>query len=638
MTIKEALAKLTTQLALSLDEYGKSEAARTISNNSELLAKLELFRLPEITKLICSSEELLEKYGEQYRTVAVYYNDGSIEAIFPTLQDITKDSDYFINSVFPFASPDILNSFICAYNRYVSHEKHLKKSIKDKQEDHSRLTQKLSDKTAEKERCEAELNELPDDVADKRNELKKHIASCKGTLTKTQKELNECQHNIDEITRESNIYAEVISRLSNAFIEAQKQVKNTATHFAEARQAAFDACDEKKVIIDYVQQFWTTGSIPPEMLDGLKQYNFSQQLITVLHETFSDNAIAILAKLFENGAIDIYDEPFHSFLSSHPEAVSTFFADTFISNYTASADADDSDFTSWLDFIIDNAFPGSEPTNQLCCYDLIWEKTTSADAWKVIVNAVIENKPEMFHNCIAKIILRSAGLARKQLLMLVQKLVEDETIDSLSTLITALIENHVPGDDAPAIVDYFVQRAENEQFSLRRNNERMSFKISHFSSDVYGALSGALESLETLASNLDCGGESIAPDLIASKLKKSLISLREGLEVAGIGTIENASDWLTKKEIAFDVEKHSIAFSTPPQKVYLRTLGFVYTDSEGKTKTVPAKVGRLQELSTQRKQNKPKKPYRTTTNQPKSGPQKYKKANKQGTRKGGAKE
>lgn len=49
---------------------------------------------------------------------------------------------------------------------------------------------------------------------------------------------------------------------------------------------------------------------------------------------------------------------------------------------------------------------------------------------------------------------------------------------------------------------------------------------------------------------------------------------------------------------------------------------------------VPAKVGRLQELSTQCKQNKPKRPNSAPTSHPK----KYKNANKQGTRKGGAKE
>lgn len=83
------------------------------------------------------------------------------------------------------------------------------------------------------------------------------------------------------------------------------------------------------------------------------------------------------------------------------------------------------------------------------------------------------------------------------------------------------------------------------------------------------------------------------------------MALRKGLEVTGVSALEDSADWMNRREIAFNADKHTISVDMLPQKVYLRTLGFVYTDSEGNTKIVPAKVGQLQELSNKKTLQKP---------------------------------
>lgn len=633
MTIKESLARLSASLARPMDEYVASDVAVAMVTRTDFIAKLEPFHLPEITKLICGSEELLAIYGEQYSRVAPFYVNGSVEWIYSILPEQDKDSGFFSEFVFPYASLDILKNFLAAYRRYVNIRDKQKEVLADREKRKATLEQKMAERTAEKEKWEAAIQDAPTDIDENQlAEMKKRVSSCKSTLTKTKRELANCLLCIEEVTRKNDTCNEIIIRFIGAYNEATGLIQTIGDRLSEARQAAFDACDDRNIITSYISAINDNGEIPVALSESLKQYAFSQQFLSVLDERYGADAVSIIARLYESGAVDIYDDPFSFYLSSHPEAVSRFFVNAYVSSVNEH-NAEDSDFGSWLGFIIDNAFPGDEPCNQLCLYDEVWESITTIGGWQAVVDALLERKENLFHSCVAKILLRTSGMARKQLLILVQKLIEDETIDSMSSLAGELLENHVPGDDAPAIIDYLFEKMENESSKLRRVNERMAFKMNRLSTDVFSAVSDAVEGLETLASNLDSGGEAIAPELVASRLKKNIVALRKGLEVTGVSALEDSADWMSRREICFDADKHTISVDTPPQKVYLRTLGFIYTDSEGNTKTVPAKVGRLQELSRKKAIQKPGKPG-SKPNKKKT----YHSPHKHQNRKGGAKE
>lgn len=631
MTIKESLARLPASLTRPMDEYMATDAAAAIAARQDFIAKLEPFHLPEITKLICGSEELLAIYGKQYSRVAPFYVNGGAAWISSILPEKDKDSDYFSEFVFPYASPDILKNFLAAYGQYVNIRAKQEKTLTDREERKAALEQKISERIAEKEKWEAAIQDASTDK-NQLAEVKKKVSACKGTLTKARKELDDCQLGIKEAAREKDDCDEILCRLTDAYNEAESLNQTIAGRLSKARQAAFDACDDRNIITRYISAINDSGKIPAALSESLKQYTFSRQFLSTLDEQYGADAVSIIARLYESGTVDIYDDPFCHYLSSHPEAVSHFFVNTYVSSANEH-NTEDSDFESWLGFVVDHAFPGEEPCSQLCLYDEIWENVTSIERWKAIADALLERKENLFCSCVAKILLRTSGMARKQLLILVQKLIDDETIDGMSSLTGELLENHVPGDDAPAIIEYLIDKLENESSKFRRANERMTFKMNRLSADVFSAVSDAVEALETLASNLDSGGEAIAPELVASRLKKNIVALRKGLEVTGVSTLEDSGDWISKREICFDAEKHTISVDAPPQKVYLRTLGFVYTDSEGNTKTVPAKVGRLQELAGKKVCREPGQPgYKPGKRIKKQSP------HKQQNRKGGAKE
>lgn len=522
MTIKESLARLTASLTYPMDEYVASDAAIAVAARKDIIAKLEPFHLPEITKLICGSEELLAVYGEQYRHVAPFYINSSVERIYSVLPERNKDSTYFSELVFPYASLDILKNFLVAYSRYVNTGNQQKEILADRVKRKAALEQKIAEKVSEKEQWEAAIQDAPTDVdKNQLDELKKKVTSCKSTLTKTKKELDNCQFSIVEITRKNDICDEIIIRLIGAYNEANGLTQTIGDRLSEARQSAFDVCDDRSIIQNHISSVIDYGEIPVALSESLKQYSFSQQFLSVLDERYKAEAVSIIAQLYDSGVVDIYDEPFSGYLSNRPEAVSRFFVNAYVS-FGNEQNLEGSDFESWLGFIIENAFPGDEPSNQLSLYDDVWEKVATIEGWQAVIDALLARKEKLFCNCLAKILLRTSGMARKQLMLLVQKLIDNETIDSMSSLTCELLENHVPGDDAPAIIDYFLQKTEREVSKLRRANERMTYIANHLSMDVYSAVSDAVEALETLASNLDSRGEAIAPELVASRLKKTL--------------------------------------------------------------------------------------------------------------------
>ena len=399
MTIKESLAQLSTGLTQPMDAYMASDAALAMAARKDIVAKLEPFHLPEITKLICGSGELLAIYGKQYSRVAPFYADGSAEWIYTVLSEKDKDSGYFSEFVFPYASLAILQNFRTAYQRYINTREEQEAILENCTKKKAVLEQKQIQRTAEREKHEAAVRNAPADMDESQlAEMKKRVSSSKGILTRTKKELEDCQRGIEEAAQKKGTCNEIIMRLVDAYSEATALSQMFGDQLSKARQAAFDACDDRSIIASSIFAIKETGEIPVALSEHLKQYAFSQLFLSVLDEQCSGaDAVSVIAQLYENGVVDICDDPFSCYLSDHPEAVSRFFVNAYV--FSANErNTKNSDFESWLGFIIDHAFPGDEPCNQLCRYDEVWENVSSAEGWKTIIDKLLERKENLFYS------------------------------------------------------------------------------------------------------------------------------------------------------------------------------------------------------------------------------------------------
>ena len=255
---------------------------------------------------------------------------------------------------------------------------------------------------------------------------------------------------------------------------------------------------------------------------------------------------------------------------------------------------DPDELRSWLNWIVENALYTNDAA--ILEYDAIWEQIITTEQWEKILFIIREIDEERFCDCLAKITLRTNGVPRKKLLAVTQQLIEENVIESVGDFVSALVEHHTSGDDCAEIVARFIQKIENSQNQLANENKRLKRKNERVASEIYGAISKQIESLELLASNFDCGGDPIAPKLVASNLKKRLAELRSGLEELGVYPLEDVDAWITQKKIKFNPERHTINVTTPPQTVYLRTLGFAYKNSDGETENSLAVAGRLNNI------------------------------------------
>ena len=95
MTPKEMLAKLSTQLSKSQNEYMSLDVAIELTQNIALLTKLEPYHLPEITKLICGSHSLMDLFSDEYKLVCPFYHDNSIDTMMMHFREKDKDSAYY---------------------------------------------------------------------------------------------------------------------------------------------------------------------------------------------------------------------------------------------------------------------------------------------------------------------------------------------------------------------------------------------------------------------------------------------------------------------------------------------------------------------------------------------------------------
>ena len=599
MTAKEMLAQLASNIDLPLDKYTVLDAAVALSKNFDLLSKLESFHLPEVTKLICGSPALTARYGESYRHLVPFFSDNSLESMLTRFGECDKDSTYYITHIFPLADNHVLNSFVQAFNRIDKRIKNLKDSIEKANNEQSASEEKIKDLQAQLVSMNAQLDELSKDSLDEKyRQKRKDISYTEGVLTKEKNKLANKKKLVNSLFIEREQLQKQYICFLPAYNHAKKVQETYQESLSKSRAEAFSACDHTYIMHQIIQNFISSGAGSSELEIGLTKYTFCVQFLSVLSTKYLDRSIDILSALYDLGYIDILDAPFSTFLASNPYDVSCFFMSKYYNQEGNKFMDEKENFEGWCDFIITKAFFETEDPLAFEGYDYLWEHIPSASCWKSFLDTIKNISEENLIQYLAILLLRTTGTSRRHLITVTLEMIRQEEIESVASVVTALIDNHIKGDDCSVIAELLVQKIEGENRKLAGINERLTYNANCISSKAYSALAKPVENLEILASNISTRDSNIAPEIVASKFKKLLIDLRESLEIFDIYTLEKPDKWIAQTPEEFNPDIHSISFSTPPNNVYIRTLGFKYKDVIGNTKTAPAIVGRLQDLQT----------------------------------------
>ena len=212
-----------------IEQYVNHHVVREISSKLDLLEKIEPYKLPEIIKLISTSEDLISKFGLHYRIVGNVYahydcsddkdiNRPCIEYIEKLIQTSSVSSSFFIDEIFPYADKSILKSFMQVYTRLANKLNSLSKQ----KEDIERTESQIKDLEFEISIAQKELEIInEEDGIKKYSDLQKDIEKKKNKLSSVKKNAKDSQF-YDDLLTQIQAIKELYEKFADADAEAQK--------------------------------------------------------------------------------------------------------------------------------------------------------------------------------------------------------------------------------------------------------------------------------------------------------------------------------------------------------------------------------------------------------------------------------
>ena len=308
MTAKEKLAKLAAQLSKPQNEYMSTDVAIELIQNITLLKKLEALHLPEITKLICGNRSLMDRFSDEYKMVCPFYQDGSVDMMLSLFKEKDKDSDYYIDHVFLLADDQILESFILAFHRLDKDIQDCSESMGKQVELREKNQTEIDNITQEISGIRIDLSRYSEDSADEIfKDLSKRKSYLKRKLTNYTKIISDIGQRLSELQEKYDVLCEQYRRLLAAFNEAKHLKETYANSLSQSREKAYEICDDRKQIKNYIDIILDTGDIPGELVDDIKEDGFCVQFLSLLSSDFSNQGVSILAIMYQDGIIDIFE-------------------------------------------------------------------------------------------------------------------------------------------------------------------------------------------------------------------------------------------------------------------------------------------------------------------------------------------
>ena len=638
MNAKTMLAELYSLRQSSNSGFIKEPIVVELSGRIDIIKKIEPLHLPDVSRLICLSDSLFElQWKTSYADVRRYYQDETDATMIASMIVEKNTSEYFIMNVFPVADKRIIQTFTEIYKRYqqlIDKERTRKHEIEGEIDCRKK---KLMQKEVELESAlrvmeENKTDGYDIDGSDYKNK-KKNIGPIKGVITRTQKEIDERISKIVDVDNDIVTNEEIVKKFESAFCEAKTILSSFDDLISKATKIAYSRVDENTEIDHVIRDWIELKEINPEATRLLSQYNSSTLFLSVLSAQYATICLPLLAALYDNGIIDIFDDPFHEFLVNSPSKVCAYVSALLRSQNQN--ELDDNEVDNWIKFEIDCAILSQAIHKHIVDYYALWDGLIDLQSCRRLLRILEDRQPNEFANNYAGLLLCSSGQARKALLSLYNELISDEKINGVSSIIQGLLYNKLSGDDCDILIGYFVHEIESAKDRAEREIDKLQSKINRLPNKLFCSIVEPIEELEVLASNIDSSTGNISPSLIATNMKNALTELRGGLSVAGIFPLEEAALWKSGKSVPFDSTKHTISIVTPPQNVYLRTLGFKYLDDEGVYITRLARVGRFQDIKSKKANKSSNMPKTNTKNPQPNRKRQYKRAATSTSKKGG---
>lgn len=606
MNERHDLAVLFSLLNKPIAEFTESEPFRRLEQEVDLIGHIEPFGLPEVKRLICCSNLLmLQKWAEKYNEVReLYVSDADFDvcSLLARYEDVTE----FEKKILVCADERILGQIDAYFKKVADEKEQAKKERSSLKSKITKAKKKLSGQASQEASADkTNTIENDDSEAEAGNNATLELAVSK---TKSTEELRveELYRIIWESENSLKFYKEHASK-TEAYLNQMKNVEVMDTQ----RQKAYQAIDEIKPPAEeeFLRHYIHSGELSAEEEENLRNYGFLQRFIELFEkDSYRNVAFPVLAKLYSENAVDLESDLIAHFISTHSRLLVEYLEEQYSEIPTYLEDAENRVF---LEYSIKETVAGNNE------YASWWNRINRATDWEIILKIAEEILDDSPLKIAVKLMHHVSGFSMDAFMELIQS----EQAEAFGITPAEFMIEFV-GQEAPEqkdLIGGYIRSTEQNIRKLRRRVAIREREINRHSQELFSALYQPLEQLERLAANLRISDGEIRCGLVAGHIINPLADLRESLSVLGLDTADDIEAWRKQSFVKYDPEKHRIPLATgfSEERVKLETLGFAYTDDEGKNKLrsadvyIPAPDSKHLKKDSQIKVSKPKQQKHT---------------------------
>jgi len=553
MGIKGDLAMLHSNMSLDKESFIKLPAFVNIEKEVDLIKEVEKEHLPEITKVICCSDNLLGKeWAKKYDKIKEKCQKPQNVDAKKDLKKEFYDEQKFKRFLIDFEYSPLLEMY--------------KKIFDDARDEINKLWEEVRD-------CEEIIN-------DNERKLEEEKLSDKNIQILNQ-EIDKQKSQKDSLKKVISGKMKYVKQYDNHIKMLDNWEKKNKDKESESRSKLYciagekQEYDEENFILSYIKN----GKADSIFKEKLREKNFKVKMLQILkQEQYRMYIFPVLTKLYGEGWLDLEEPIFKDFIMFHSVE---------LSEYLKSMEKTEllgDNMGILLEYCIEK---------QICddkcdVFTALWNKFTDKEEWKYLLNQMKKMKIGNLSYCVSKIIGGMRGRAAQSLL---------EAIDETEGNNIAVIDicNDVLKDNCLEYKDFIM--AEMKYLNKKEKNNCKTIRtykrqIDAQSQNLFSVIYKPVEELEELAVDLKNTSRNISCGLIAAKMQEILGDLRSGLTAVNVDPVEDYRKWKNQSFVDFDAEKHKtlLRLDEKERKVKLKTMGFKYIDEDGDQQKLAANV------------------------------------------------
>ena len=596
------------------EEFRNSEIVAKLQGEGVVIKEIERFHLPEVTCLICNSNVSLvgEEIFKKYEAIAPLYREGNIRKI--ALECLSGNWDLFKSSIVPYLDMTLIKTFKGIINEtfdfIMEKEKEwqnndsiladLPNQIKRENSNLKKLKRDLEEilKLEKNKEVDTKSQSKTNDDIEKIDELVKPENNKKESkkkqkdkntieiaIKKSEKKLNELKAQIENLKEVQKVLQSEIDKSS---IEEQRLepylelIERAEQNYDISLRSKKRACYEYisnisyKEEKDFIEMFIRKEFVENVFRKALESPKLITNVLNILKgNKYKTKNIQIIISMIEAGAINSDCIELKEFIEDNPEDLREYL----LKNFKCDIEQleKDSVFREWFNIALRRDLVYED-----MIFTAIWDEIENVEVWRYISDYIKDE------NDLAKLVSGARGRVLRSFL----EFLMDSDINIPVFLQAVAKQKQVNSDLIFRVTQTYEQKLAKANREMRRANNRLKMQENANATKVFTAMYEPMEHLELLTYDIKKFDGHIKKSTIVNQLMDCIRRFRKGLDNLEVHALEEFEYWKKQIEVDYnsDLHRYEDGNLEMTEKVYIKTLGYKYTDEENEERLEYAKV------------------------------------------------